>query len=128
MVPELAVTDVAASLRFWVKLCGFAVVYERPDEGFAYLRLGSSELMLDQLGLGRDWITAPVEPPLGRGVNFTVSVASIEPVVERLDAAGWPLFMEPETKLYVTGDSTASVRQFLVQDPDGYLLRFSAAS
>ena len=35
--------------------------------------------------------------------------------------------MAPEVKTYRTGGSSVTVRQFLVQDPDGYLLRFSQA-
>jgi len=128
MVPELAVTDSVASLRFWVGLCGFEVVYDRPDEGFAYLRHGESEVMIDQLGLGRDWVTGPLEYPLGRGVNFTVQVEALDPVLARLLEAEWPLFMAPESKVYRTGDETVTVRQFLVQDPDGYLVRFSESA
>jgi len=125
MVPELTVTDAAASLRFWVGLCGFEVVYDRPDEGFAYLRYGESEVMIDQLGLGRDWVTGPLERPLGRGVNFTVQVESLDPVLARIVEAEWPLFLAPESKEYRAGGSSVTVRQFLLQDPDGYLVRFS---
>src|SRR5258708_5322533 len=41
--------------------------------------------------------------------------------------APWPLFMDPERKWYRTGQVETGVHQFLVQDPDGYLIRFSAA-
>jgi hypothetical protein len=34
--------------------------------------------------------------------------------------------MEPEQKWYRTGAVETGVHQFLVQDPDGYLIRFSA--
>jgi catechol 2,3-dioxygenase-like lactoylglutathione lyase family enzyme len=34
-VPELLITDLAASLNFWVTLCGFEILYDRPKEGFA---------------------------------------------------------------------------------------------
>ena len=37
--------------------------------------------------------------------------------------AGWPIFVEPEEKWYRAGDVEIGVRQFLVQDPDGYLVR-----
>ena len=40
-------------------------------------------------------------------------------------AADWPLFLEPEQKWYRTGEVETGVHQFLVQDPDGYLVRFS---
>lgn len=126
LVPELLITDLAASLEFWVTLCGFEIRYDRPAEGFAYLQSGTAHLMLEQIGVGRNWLPGDLERPLGRGVNFQVAVAALTPVIERLAAAGWPLFMAPEEKWYETGDTRAGVSQFLVQDPDGYLVRFSA--
>lgn len=42
-------------------------------------------------------------------------------------AAGHDLFMEPETKWYRVGNDEVGVKQFLVTDPDGYLIRFSAS-
>jgi len=126
LVPELLITDLGASLAFWVGLCGFAVRYDRRAEGFAYLQQGSAHLMLDQIGLGRDWVSGPMQHPLGRGVNFQVSVPSVDPLLERMSAAGWPLYLAPEDAWYRTGSSEAGQRQFLVQDPDGYLVRFAA--
>ena len=123
LVPELAVTDLAASQRFWCDLLGFRVRYARPDEGFAYLVLGGAHLMLDQAGLGRTWVTGALQAPLGRGINFQLAVPSVEPVLARLNTAGWPLFGEPEERWYRTGARDAGVRQFLVQDPDSYLVR-----
>ena len=65
-------------------------------------------------------------PPLGRGVNFEIRVSAVEPILAALIAADWPLFMAPEEKWYRTGAVETGVRQFLVQDPDGYLARFAA--
>ena len=126
LVPELLITDLATSLNFWVTLCGFGILYDRPEEGFAYLHSGTAHLMLEQLGVGRNWVTGTLEKPLGRGVNFQVTVPAITPLVERLSSAGWPLFMAPEDKWYQTGDTQAGLSQFLVQDPDGYLVRFAS--
>lgn len=126
LVPELLVTDLATSLNFWVELCGFQVRYDRPQEGFAYLHSGTAHLMLEQIGVGRNWVPGALERPLGRGVNFEVTVPTITPLLERLLTVGWPLFMAPEDKWYQTGDSQTGVSQFLVQDPDGYLVRFAA--
>jgi len=36
LVPELCVTDLATSQRFWCDLLGFTVKYARLNEGFAY--------------------------------------------------------------------------------------------
>ena len=50
LVPEFAVSDFAASKRFSCRHLGCACVYERPEDGFAYLALGKAELMIDQIG------------------------------------------------------------------------------
>jgi catechol 2,3-dioxygenase-like lactoylglutathione lyase family enzyme len=71
LVPELEVSDLAASLAFYLGVCGFAVAYERPEERFVYLEREGAELMLEEAG----------------GAGF-------------------------------------GNRQFVVADPDGYLLRF----
>jgi catechol 2,3-dioxygenase-like lactoylglutathione lyase family enzyme len=126
LVPELLVTDIHKSLRFWRDICGFRVVFHRLEEGFAYLDLGGAQIMLEERGRSRNWVTAPLEPPLGRGVNFQVEVPALEPILETLARAAWPLFMAPEEKWYRTGAVETGVHQFLVQDPDGYLIRFSA--
>ena len=123
LVPELAVTDYEASKRFWCDLVGFSLRYERPEEGFGYLVLGSAHLMLDQINQGRTWATGALEPPLGRGINFEVQVENLDPALQRIMSVGWPIFVEPEEKWYRAGDIEIGVRQFLVQDPDGYLLR-----
>jgi catechol 2,3-dioxygenase-like lactoylglutathione lyase family enzyme len=128
LVPELLVTDLAASLRFWCDLCGFAIAYDRPADGFAYLDRNGVQVMLESAAEpGRKWITGPAEYPCGRGVNFQITVDQIAPILAKLREAGWKLFLEPEEKRYRAGTSEVDVRQFLVQDPDGYLLRFSQA-
>lgn len=123
VVPELGVTDLEQSLSFWCGLIGFEVEYDRPHEGFAYITMGPAHIMLDQIAVGRNWLMGDVEYPLGRGINFEIAVAELQPIQDRLGAADWPLFLEPEEKWYRAGDEEIGVRQFLVQDPDGYLLR-----
>lgn len=83
--------------------------------------------MIEQAGIGRNWTPAELERPLGRGVNFQISVESINPLVRSLRDDGWALFMEPEAKWYRTDETEAGVIQFLVQDPDGYLIRFQSS-
>jgi hypothetical protein len=80
--------------------------------------------MLEQAGVGRNWITGPLEPPLGRGINLQISVPDADAVATSLVAGGVELFMQPETKWYRVGEEEAGVRQVLVTDPDGYLIRF----
>ena len=58
-------------------------------------------------------------------MNLEIAVEAIESVLYALEAPGWPLFLAPETRRYRVGRQDVTVRQFLVQDPDGDLLRFS---
>lgn len=127
LVPELLVTSLEKSLDFWCGLSGFEVQYDRPDEGFAYIARGAAHVMIEQRGAGRNWLPGALDLPFGRGINFQISVESIDPLVSAFRGASWPLFMGPETKWYRTGDVESGVAQFLVQDPDGYLIRFQAS-
>lgn len=126
LIPEFAVSDIAASLHFYVGTLGFSVVYDRPNEVFAFLRLENNELMLDQIGVGRDWATGDLEQPFGRGVNVQMRVAALEPMLQQLSDAGIGLFVQPERRVYEVAGQSITQHQFVVADPDGYLLRFCA--
>jgi catechol 2,3-dioxygenase-like lactoylglutathione lyase family enzyme len=122
LVPEFDVSDPAKSLDFYVRILGFEVLYDRPEQGFSYLGLGSAQIMLQPRSR---WPTGTLEKPFGRGINFEIRVPDVEALLARLETAGWPLFQAPEERWYRRRDDSIGVRQFLVQDPDGYLLRFS---
>lgn len=125
LVPELSITDFDKTIEFYTKLLGFAIEYQRVEEGFAYLSLGEAQLMVDQIGKTRTWRTGAFEYPLGRGINLQIEVEeNLDSLLTRLRQNNIPLFMEPEEKWYRKGDHEVGNRQFLVQDPDGYLLRF----
>jgi catechol 2,3-dioxygenase-like lactoylglutathione lyase family enzyme len=123
LVPELDVLDLAASLRFWCGPLGFRVAYERPENGFAFLQRGGAQIMLCRHN--GNWDTAPLERPFGRGINFEIAVDSLAPILEALAAIGWPLFRPPHDAWYRVADRELGNRQFLVQDPDGYLVRLA---
>ena len=123
LVPELAVSDWRRSRRFYCDVLGFLALYERPEEGFSYLALGAAELMIDQIGLGRSFDT-PREHPFGRGLNLQIRVPAIRGLLDALAAAGLPLFLPAEERWYRKGAREVGQRQFVVADPDGYLLRF----
>ena len=128
LVPELLVANVDRSIDFWCSICGFEVMYARPEERFAYIALGSAHVMLEEIGVGRNWMTGPLEPPFGRGVNFQVTVPDADLIAAKLGAAHVELFTPLETRRYRVREATAVVRQFLVTDPDGYLIRFQSTS
>lgn len=126
LVPELTVSDFTASFRFYCDLLGWQVVYDRPEEDFAYLRLCGADLMIDGLGVGRNFDAdlTPVDRPFGRGINLEITVPAVQPLLEALAAANYPLHLPPEEKWYRAGDVAVGQRQFIVADPDGFLLRF----
>lgn len=127
LIPELAVADWRRSRSFYCDLLGFTALYDRAEEGFSYLALGAADLMIDQIGLGRtlDDGHAPDVPPFGRGLNLQIAVPDIAPLVAALAAAGVPLLLPPEDRWYRRGATEIGQRQFVVPDPDGYLLRFA---
>lgn len=78
--------------------------------------------MLEQIN--GHWNTGKLEYPFGRGINFEMSVSDIDSIYNRVMESGGKLFIEMETVTYRTGESEQVQKQFLVMDPDGYLLRF----
>jgi|SRR6185369_17613326 catechol 2,3-dioxygenase-like lactoylglutathione lyase family enzyme len=125
LVPELDVTDLDASLAFYCDVLGFQVRYLRPEERFAYLKREDAELMLEEAaGPGRRFRTAPLERPFGRGANFQIRVSDASGLIERVRGAGAPILIDLEDRWYRRGDGEVGNRQFVVVDPDGYLLRF----
>jgi len=128
LVPELTVGDIGRSLAFWRDLLGFRLAYGRPEDGFAYLEFEGAQVMLEALSPQESWLTGPLEPPFGRGINLQMEVSALQPLLDRLAAAGWPLWRAVEERWYRVGAQEHGQRQFLVQDPDGYLLRFCQAT
>ena len=126
LVPELICSDIAASLKFYCELLGFQILYERPKERFAYLGLGSAELMLEQPSTqDRLWPKAKLIKPFGRGINFEIRVDDAKAIHQKVSAAGLEFFLALEERDYKRKSDTVRVRQFAVQDPDGYLIRLS---
>ena len=124
LVPELTVVLLEASLRFY-NAAGFSVRFQRKDPPFAYLELGQAQIMLEQEhALG--WSTAPLNCPLGRGVNFQIEVEDVEKTKSILETSGFAAFEETRESCYLLADNVKEgQREFLIQDPDSYLLRFA---
>lgn len=126
LTPELDVDHLDRSLDFYVRVIGFRVVFERPEERFAYLNLDGASLMLEETaGPGRRLRIAPLEHPYGRGMNLELGVANSDAIYRRVLAEGLEPLIPLEERWYRQGDAEVGVRQFVVVDPDGYLLRVS---
>ena len=126
LTQELLCTDIKASLSFYVDVLGFVIQYQREERGFAMLERQGSRIMLDQIILGekRGWVAGPLEAPFGRGMNLQIETSAVDDLYARVQKSNATLFLPIEEKWYRADDVYLGNRQFIVQDPDGYLLRF----
>lgn len=124
LVPELTVSDFAVSLEFYTKLLGFKVLFARENPQFVCLELESVQFMLEEFRAD-GWNVGVLEKPYGRGINFQIELDDIQPVYNNLKRDRVRLFREIKDNWYKIDNILSGQREFLVQDPDGYLLRFS---
>jgi len=121
LMAEIMVTDYAASLAFWTGPLGFGTAFVRPAQKLACLEHpDGAQMMLYQRD--GDWETGPLEVPFGRGAVIQVYVADAEAAAARIVAADVPFYVAPREKWRDWGDRLGGQREFLVQDPDGYLV------
>lgn len=125
--PELYVSDFQKSLDFYTKILDFTVEYQRTNPLFAFLSYQGSQLMIQEVDPNEDktFITGTYEYPFGRGINFQIETDNVEKLVESLKSHNYPLRRELQDSWYKKGNILSGSRQILVQDPNGYLLRFS---
>ncbi|MCK9171294.1 MAG: VOC family protein [Treponema sp.] len=124
LVPELTVSNFVESKRFYIDLIGFEIKYQRNDPKFAYLEYESSQIMIEEVH-NDDWKTGELEYPYGRGINFQIECSNVQKIQNTLLENEYSLFREIKDTWYNTGKNFVGCRELLVQDPDGYLLRFS---
>jgi catechol 2,3-dioxygenase-like lactoylglutathione lyase family enzyme len=125
LTPELKVSNIKSSLEFYTDIAGFKILYDRPEHGFAMLGINGARLMLEELNdKSRTFKVGDLERPFGRGMHFQIEVKDVDTLYQNFRRSGHPLFLEMEEKWYRVDDKETGNRQFLVQDPDGYLLRF----
>ena len=86
--------------------------------------VGDAQVMLEQDHTS-SWTVAPLDRPLGRGLNFQREVPIAFDVAERLKQAGYCLYREPTESWYSVSESQEEGQiELLAQDPDEYLMRF----
>jgi catechol 2,3-dioxygenase-like lactoylglutathione lyase family enzyme len=125
LTPELCCSNIKNSLDFYTSILGFRIEYQREADGFAMLERQGSRIMLDVVNnTKRTWITAPLEAPFGRGINLQIMTNNVDELYDRVQKAGANIFLPIEEKWYLANDVEIGNRQFIVLDPDGYMLRF----
>lgn len=122
LIPELSVTDIDKSKAFYLQL-GFKIMYERVEDKFAFLQLENNQLMIQEEN--DTWNVGIMEYPFGRGINLSMSINNVEDMYNRLKKKKIPMFKDLEIHSYRVSDIIYEDKEFLIQDPDGYLLRFN---
>ena len=124
MIPELSVSNLEKSLAFY-KALGFKIEYERPENKFVFLSMGEIQFMIQEISDDDKWDVAPLSYPFGNGINFQLEVDNVEDIYNSLKDNNYKIAFEIEENWYRQDNKLLGNKEFLVQDPDGYLLRFS---
>ena len=125
MIPEFDVFNLDESLHFYVDLIGFKLVYDRKEDKFVFLQLDNAQLMIQEIDSENNkWETGKLEYPFGRGINFQLEVDNVDIIYNSLKDSGYTIMIEMEENWYRQDNKLLGNKEFLVQDPDGYLLRF----
>jgi catechol 2,3-dioxygenase-like lactoylglutathione lyase family enzyme len=122
LIPELSVKNYDESIKFYVNILGFKIDYVREMDKFAMLSINGSQMMIEEIN--DYWKTGELEYPFGRGINFQIEVKNVEIMVKILKENNIKLFQEIEENWYEINGKEYGNKEFLIQDLDGYLLRF----
>lgn len=124
IIPELSVSNLKNSLNFY-KTAGFKIEYDRPENKFAFISLGKIQFMLQELSSNEKWTIAPLTYPFSNGINLQLEVDNLYEIYNSQKNNNYEIAFDIEENWYRQDDKLLGNKEFLVQDPDGYLLRFS---
>jgi catechol 2,3-dioxygenase-like lactoylglutathione lyase family enzyme len=123
LIPELTVSDINKSLHFYLNILLFKLEYERKADKFAFLSLEDSQIMIEEIN--GHWETGDLSFPFGRGINFQITVANIDRLYKNIKKHEYPIKIEVQENWYRANNKLVGQKEFLIMDPDGYLLRFA---
>lgn len=123
LIPELSVSDINKSKSFYIDILGFDLEYERLADKFAFLSYGDAQIMIEEVN--GYWNTGELQYPFGRGINFQITTEDVYKIANNLKQNNINLFRDIMESRYECGCEVVFEKEILVQDPDGYLLRFS---
>lgn len=122
LIPELSVTNIEKSKEFYLNL-GFKIMYERKEDKFCFLYLEDNQIMIEEIN--NNWNVGEMKYPFGNGINISMTVSDIDSFYENIISKKFVLFRKIKTSKYRVDDIIYKDKEFLLQDPDGYLLRFN---
>ena len=123
LIPELSVFDILQTKNFYEEL-GFKIEYERQEEKFVFMSFQDSQFMFEQIH-DEGWNTGELIYPLGRGINFSIAVDDIENLYTLVKSKKLEIFKRLTKSVYLVNGIEEIQMEFLIQDPNGYLLRFT---
>ena len=123
MIPELSVFDILQTKKFYKEL-GFKIEYERQKEKFIFMSFQGSQFMFGQIH-DEGWNTGELSYPLGRGINFSIAVEDVEELYKLVKTLNFEIYKELTRNKYQVNGTEETQIEFLIQDPNGYLLRFT---
>lgn len=123
LIPELTVSNIEKSRKFYTEILGFEIEYERPKDKFVFLSLGDAQMMLEEIN--GNWDVGELKYPFGNGVNFQIEVHNIDEIVNVVKENHIELFKDVFSSEYQCNNITYVEKEVIVLDPDGYMLRFS---
>ena len=123
LIPELSVTNINKSKQFYTSI-GFKIMYERIQDKFCFLELEGNQIMIQEEN--NVWNVGEMEYPFGRGINISMTVKNVEKLYNNLKNQKIKIFQELEINNYKVNEKIYEDKEFLIQDPDGYLLRFNS--
>ena len=124
MIPELTVTNLEQTKDFYLNQLGFVLECEREADKFIFLSYGESQFMFEQVHDER-WSVADLVYPFGRGVNFSIIAPNVSELYQNVQAAHIKRYRPLQEVTYQCEGQDIVEVQFLIQAPDGYLLRFT---
>lgn len=122
LISELSVSNIDKSINFYLNI-GFKIVYERKENKFCFLELENNQIMIEEIN--DNWNTGILEYPFGRGINISMTIKDIETFYNNLKDKNIKMYQELKVSEYKVNDVIYEDKEFLIQDPDGYLLRFN---
>lgn len=123
LIPELSVSNIENSKKFYTSL-GFSILYERVEDKFCFLEYEGNQIMIQENN--DNWsIGAELKYPYGRGINISIEVSNIDDIRNKVINNKYEIFIDIMINEYRVNDILYKDREFLIQDLDGYVLRFN---
>lgn len=95
-----------------------------PEDKFAFISLDNIQFMLQELSNNDKWDVGELKYPFGNGINFQLEVENIDEIYNNFKKNNYEISFDIEENWYRQDDKMLGNKEFLIQDPDGYLLRF----